>query len=124
MTFDYDAAKERAKQAIEKYGGAGHVIKKGTSGGYDSSGNIAPDVPDVPDVVIDGIITPLVLYTVKEIDGTTIVSGDSWVYFQSETSPEVNMQVTLNGVTLRIVAMPTVASVGDIVLYYKLQLRK
>lgn len=121
MTFDYDAAKEIAKQTIEKYGGAGQVIKKGTTGGYDSGGNVTPDVPDT---IIDGLITPLVLYTVKEIDGKTIVSGDSWVYFQSETSPDINMQVTLNGVTLRIVAIPTVASISCVVLYYKLQLRK
>lgn len=120
MAFDYDAAKEIARQTIEKYGGAGQVIKKGTTGGYDSSGNVTPDAPDV---IIDGIITPLDLYTVKEIDGKTIISGDSWVYFQSETSPDINMQVTLNGVTLRIVTIPRVVSVGGVVLYYKLQLR-
>jgi hypothetical protein len=120
MNFDYDAAREIARQTIEKYGGAGQAIKPGATGGFDSSGNVTPDIADV---IIDGIITPLVLYTIKEINGTSIKEGDSWVYFQSDTKPDVNMQITLNGVTLRIVAIPTVTSISGVNIYQKLQLR-
>lgn len=120
MAFDYEAAKRTATNVILKYGAAGQVIKKGVTEGFDDSGNATGSTSDV---IIHGLITPLVLYTTKEIDGTSIISGDSWVYFQSEAAPDVGMQVTLNSVTLRVTAKPSVVSVGGIVLYYKLQLR-
>ena len=44
-----------ARQAIEKYGSAGQVIKKGSTGGFDSSGNVKADEPDI---TIAGLVTP------------------------------------------------------------------
>lgn len=120
MPYNYIRAKEIAARAILKYGEAGQVTLKGSSGGFDDSGDATPDTPDT---VINGIITPLVAYTTREIDDKTILNGDSWVYFDSETEIEVNMQTTLNGVTFRIVKVFKLSSVDDIVIYRKLTLR-
>lgn len=120
MSYDWDNARLIAVRQIEKYGAPGSVVKKGTKGGYDGSGNVTPDVPGV---FITGTITSLAKYKNHEIDGTNIQSGDSWVYFDSETPPEIGMQTTVNGVTFRIISVPTLISPDGITVWQKLQLR-
>lgn len=120
MAFDYDGARAEAFALISEYGEAGQVVLKGTKGGFDSEGNATPDVPDV---VIDGTITPLLQYRTREIDGTNILSGDTFVFFHSETAPEINMQVTINSKTLRIINIYKLDSVGGVNVFRKLQLR-
>ena len=119
-SYDYDAAKIIASESINKYGGAANLVTKGVAGGYDSSGNVTADTPDV---TLSGISTPLGIYSVKEIDGTSIMNGDSFVCFQSDSAPSIGMQITITGKTLRVINVTSVASISNIVLYYKLQLR-
>lgn len=121
MSFDYNRARALALKVITKYGKAGTVIEKGTTGGFDDSGN---STPDTPDTIINGTITPLVQYKTKEIDGKSILTGDSWVFFHSDIEPRINMQVTLNSKTFRIIETFPLSSVDDINIFRKLQLRK
>ena len=119
-SYDYEAAKIIAAESINKYGGAVNLITKGVAGGYDSSGNVTADTPDA---ILSGISTPPVMYSTKEIDGTSIITGDSFVCFQSDSAPSIGMQITITGKTLRVINVTSVASISNIVLYYKLQLR-
>ena len=123
MSFDYNEYRETAAGMITDYGGAGQIVKKGTTGGKNVSGDVTADTPDL---TIDGIVTPLVKYKTSEIDGDSILNGDSWVYWQTDsaTEIEVNMQITLNSVTFSIKDINPFSSIDDINLYYKLQLRK
>ena len=102
MSFNYVGARAEAKAIIELYGQPSTVIKKGVTGGKDEWGD---PIPDEPDIVIDGIITPFLRAKSSEIDDTTVLMGDGFVFFHSDTAPEVDMQTTLNGVTYRIVAI-------------------
>ena len=120
MAFDYSGARDEALALISECGAPGQAIKKGTTGGYNSEGDLAPDTPDV---VIDGIVTPLLQYKTREIDGSSIQAGDSFVFFHSETEPEINMQITINGKTLRIIDVYKLSSVDDINIFRKIQLR-
>lgn len=123
MSFDYEDARETAKELIEEYGNDSVLVKKGTTGGFDSGGNVAPDVPDV-DII--GIITPLISYKNAEIDGETIIKGDAWAFFYTESAIpiEIDMQVTINGKTFSIKGIGSLSSVDDINIYTRLQLRK
>ncbi len=121
MAFDYVGARTLAKELITTFGGAGSFVKKGSTGGYDSSGNLTPDTPDV---VITGLTTPLLSYKNMEIDGSTIISGDSYLFFHSETAPTIGMQTTVNGIEFRVVDLITLTSVDNINVYRKIQLRK
>lgn len=121
MAFDYVAARQAAKDIITEFGAAGSVVKKGVSGGgFDNNGD---PLTDSPDVTITGIITPLLRFKRAEVDGSAIQVNDSFVYFHSDTAPEIDMQVTINSVTLRIIDIKTLSSVDDINIFRKLQLR-
>lgn len=121
MPFDYQKARETALKIIAKYGAPGSVVKKGTTGGFDSKGDSKADVPDS---TIYGTVTPLVQYKTSEIDGSKIQVGDAWVFFHSNTPPAIEMQTTINGKTFRIIDIVKLSSVDDINIYQKLQLRK
>lgn len=121
MTFDYAQARALALRVITKYGGPGSVVRKGISGGFDDNGVVAADTPDF---TIDGTITPLIQYKTNEIDNSSILQGDAWVFFDSTTEPEVGMHVTLNSRTFRIVKVFPLSSVDDVNIFRKLQLRK
>ena len=122
MAYDYAAARKLALKVITKFGAPGSVVKKGVSGGgFDNNGD---PIPDSPDVTILGTVTPLVRFKTSEIDGETILKGDSWVFFHSEVEPEVDMQTTINFETFRIVAIGDLSSVGDVNIFRRLQLRK
>jgi hypothetical protein len=120
MVYDYVKARAIAQRQITKYGSSATVVKKGTTGGYDENGDVLADVADTE---LDGIITPLAFYTNKEIDGSLIKNGDAWVYFHSEDVPEVNMQVTINSKTFRVVSIHSLDSVSGENIFRKLQLR-
>lgn len=122
MAFDYSSARQSAKDIISEFGAPGSVVKKGDpGGGFDVNGDpVAPS----PDVIINGIITPLLRFKTNEIDGSTIQAGDSFVYFHSDTAPEIDMQVTINSITFRIVDLKVLTSVDDINVLRRLQLRK
>jgi hypothetical protein len=122
MTYNYTKAKKIARRQISKYGSSAIVIQIGSTGGYDSSGNVTADVPDV---LIAGTSTPIVMYKKHEIDEASIQAGDGWVYFFSDqvTQPAINMQITLSGETYRIIKIHSLTSVDDVNIYIKLQLR-
>ncbi len=123
MAFDYTKARATAKKIISKFGQPSSLVKKGTTGGYGVGGNIEADAPDI---TIDGIITPLVSYKTNEIDGESIIIGDAWAFFYTESivDIEVDMQATINGQTFSVKGIKRLSSVDDINLYTRLQFRK
>ena len=123
MAYNYNKARDRAKKIISRFGSASSLVKKGLTGGFDSEGNVEADSPDV---IISGIATPLVSYTSKEIDGTSIIAGDAWVLFYTDSATiiEIDMQITINSKTFSVKNIEKLSSVDDINIYTKLQLRK
>lgn len=124
MTYNYTTARATARRSILKHGSTGDVIQKGQSGGYDDEGDV---VADTSDVTISGILTPLVLFGKEEIDGSSIIKGDSWVHWQADDESDqvtVNMQVTLNSSTFEIKAVEAVESNAGKVIYERLVLKK
>ena len=121
MTQDYNRARNDALNVIKFYGAAGQVIKKGADGGgLDVNGD--PE-PATPDVIINGTITPKLQFKSSQIDGTNVIMGDSFIYFHSDTNPEIDMQTTLNGETYRVVDIMSLSSVDNIRVFTRLQLR-
>jgi hypothetical protein len=120
MEFDYVQARATAEKIISKFGVAGSVIKKGVAGGSDEWGD---PIADIPDTVISGIITPVLSFKSSEIDGENIKQGDGYVFFHSETEPEIDMQTTVNSKTWRIIGIPKLDSASGINVYRKLHLR-
>lgn len=122
MAYDYAAARKMALRVITKFGESGSVVKKGVSGGgFDNNGD---PIPDSPDVVILGTVTPLVRFKTREINETTTKTGDSYVFFASDVAPEIDMQITINFDTFRIVDITDLSSIDDVNIFRKLQLRK
>lgn len=122
MAYDYAAARKLALKVITKFGAPGSVVKKGVSGGgFDNNGD---PIPDSPDITILGTVTPLVRFKTREINDTTIKSGDSYVFFHSDVEPEIDMQITINFDTFRIVDLIDLSSVNDENIFRRLQLRK
>jgi hypothetical protein len=119
--FDYVNAHAVAVKLITKFGQPADIIKKGNAGGYDTSGNvIAPQ----PDVTISGIVTPLLQYKQSEIDGENVQSGDSYVFFESATLPEIGYMITVNAIEFRVIDLTNLTSVDNIKIYLKIQLRR
>lgn len=120
--FNYDKARQVAEGLIDKFGQAGSFIKEGSgAGGYDNFGN---PLPADPDIVINGVVTPLLSYNQQEIDGEQIKSTDSYVFFHSEAEPPIGAKTVLNGDEYRVVDIKKLDSVDDINVYRKLQLRR
>lgn len=120
MSFDYSAARELAEELITEFGAAGTFIKKGAAGGYDEYGDV---IADSDDIEIAGTVTPLLSYKTAEIDGSGILTSDSYVYFHSDTAPEIDYTITINGVTYRAIDVTELASIGGVNVYRKIQLR-
>jgi len=118
--FDYVKAHDVAVKLITKFGQPADVVKAGNTGGYDDSGNV---IPAQPDVVISGLVSPLLQYNQSEIDGESVQMGDSYVFFDSTDKPEIDMVITLNSKQFRVVDLIVLNSVDDINVYRKLQLR-
>jgi len=119
--FDYANAHAVAVKLITKFGQPADIIKKGNAGGYDTSGNV---IAAQPDVIISGIITPLLQYKQSEIDGENVQSGDSYVFFESTTLPEIGYMVTVNAIEFRVIDLTNLTSVDGIKIYLKMQLRR
>ena len=121
MGFNYEEAHADAKELIEFFGEPATVVKKGNSGGYDSSGNV---IAAQPDTLIDGIATPKIDFKSSEVNGSSILMGDATVFFESVVAPEIGMMITLNGETYRIIDTDILTSVGDINVYRELHIRQ
>jgi len=122
MAVDYDELRETAEEIIEDWGSSGQVIVKGKKGGKSVSGDAEADTPDT---FIDGIFTPLVKFKTHEVDGKSVLMGDSYVLWQTtgDEKIKVNMQITINSVTFVIKAIMPLSSNEDINVYIKLHLR-
>lgn len=119
--YSYEAARLTATKLITKFGSASQFIKKGNSGGFDENGNATPPTTDE---INTGIITPLLSYESSEINGQNIQTGDAYVYFDSNVKVTINSVTTLNGKEYRAVSVDTLESVGDVLVYQKVQLRR
>lgn len=119
--YNYEAARLTATKLITKFGGAGQFVRKGNSGGFDDDGNV---IAPTADEVNTGIITPLLSYESSEINGQNIQTGDAYVYFDSNVKVSINSVTTLNGKEYRAVSVDTLESVGDVLVYQKVQLRR
>lgn len=116
----YQRAKALVERLLTKKGQPVTLVKAGNpSTGYDENGD---PISATPDVTISGVGASL-NYSINEIDGTVIQSGDCKLLFQGDGSPEVDMTVTLSSIKWRIVAVMPL-SPGGIVVMYELQLRK
>ena len=122
MAKDYQRSRNTALKLITKDGGHGELIKSGSTGGYNEYGDIEPDTPDI---IINGVITPKLSYKSADIDGTTILKSDCYVFFHTDSATpiEVNMQTVLNGELFSVVHISTLESLNDIRVLTKLQLR-
>lgn len=119
--FDYAKARATAEALITKFGEPTTLIIKGQAGGFDEFGDV---VPDTPDTEITGIATPLLRYKRDEIDNSSILEDDAYIFFHSDDEPLIGMQHTQNGVTYRIISIVDITSVDGTNVYRKLQLRK
>lgn len=120
-SFDYVDAKATADNIIAEFGGSGTFIVKGADGGFN------PETGDViaaqPDVSVTGFVTPAIGYKSREIDGTTILMGDCYVFFSGALVP-VGAVITLNNETYRVVNVSRLQSLSNVVVYQKVQLRR
>ena len=116
--FDYAAARVTAANIIAKFGTSGTFTLPGASGGYDDYGNA---IPDEPDTVLTGTVTPLLQYKAGDIDGDNILAGDCFVFFHSDAAPDVGMYHK----GLRVVSVYALDSAdGSVNVFRKVQLRK
>lgn len=119
---DFNSARALAERLISKSGEPASFVKSGSTGGYDEYGD---PLPDQPDIVIDGIVTPLFSFKTNEVDNENILASDSYVFFHSETAPEVGFEHTQNGKTYRMVSMmKEMTSVDGINVFRRIQLRR
>ena len=119
MAFDYAAAALTAKSLVENFGGSGLFVIKGATGGEDINGD---PIADEPDTTISGTITPLLQYKQKEVDGTNVLMGDSYVFFNGDSVPD-NAITTVNGKEFRAVKSTALTSVDGVRIYQKIQVR-
>lgn len=118
---DYKKARAIAEKMTYKYGQTGEFIIEGSEGGTDKWGD---PIPDTPNVVIPGTVTPLLSYKKMEVDGEQILSTDSYIFFYSDEIPPIDSKVTINGNEYRAVNIVRLDSVADVNVYVKIQLRR
>ena len=119
--FDYEEAHADALELITIFGGDGQVIKEGNDSGWDDSQN---PIPIQSDTIINGTVSPKVDCKTAEIDGKNVLRGDAYVFFDSATSPEIGMMITLNNDKYRIVNLKVLDSLDGINVFRRLQLRR
>jgi hypothetical protein len=118
--FDYNEAHEVAAELIKYFGEQTVLMKKGSGLGFDKYGE---PIAIVSDSTINGTVTPLLDYTIEEIDSETIFRGDSFVFFDSEEKPEIGMMIEINDRVFSVVNIEELNSVSGVNVYRKLQLR-
>ncbi len=121
MSFNYSGARSTAQTLIAKFGQSVPLITKGNTGGYDDSGNVLAPTPDTQ---ITGTTTPILRYKSHDVDGSSILTSDGYVFYHSASQAEKGMYITISGDELRVVRVTELKSVGGISILTKLQLRK
>lgn len=119
--FDYVRARSIAKGLIEKFGQAGEFIIEGSEGGTDKWGD---PIPDKPNAVIPGTVTPLLSYKKMEVDGEQILATDSYVFFYCDEVPPIDSKATINSNEYRTINIERLDSVDGVNAYVKIQLRR
>lgn len=120
MAFDYAQAAIDASGIIAEFGAAGTVYAPAISGTDPDTGL---PMTTIPQVTLSGIITPKLSYKKSQIDGSNILAGDSFVFFDTTGEPLVGMLTQINGELLRVIAVDSLRSVSGVKVYHKLQLR-
>lgn len=124
MAFDYAQARLDAQSLIAEFGNEQSLVKPATPSGEDpSTGEI---ISGSPAVTITGLMTPLLPYkeSLIEQESTAIQAGDKYCFFHSDTMPQIAMQLTLNGVIWRVMAITDLTANNGTVVYVKLQMRR
>lgn len=117
--FDYPEAREEADDIISFFGGKGSFVRVASGAIDQATGEQAPSISRE----IEGVISPPVPYKTIEIDGTSVLRSDSYVYFDGEEI-EINDTTTINGKTYRAVSVAGAKSVSGTLVYQKVQLRR
>lgn len=120
MSFDYAEAALVASEIIAEFGEAGTVYSLAISGTNPDTGL---PMATIPAVTLTGTITPKLQYKKNQIDGSNVLAGDSYVFFDTTGEPLVGMLTQINSELLRVVAVESLRSVAGVKIYHKLQLR-
>lgn len=118
--MNYAQYSNRALELLIYYGSEVTFILKGTEGGFDDDGN---PIPAQPSTMTTGTATPIVEFTTSDVDGKSILSGDGYCFFQGAGDIAVGAQLTINGITHRVINNYSLSSNDGINLFQKLQLR-
>lgn len=120
MSF-YDKQRALAERLIKKFGANATVYRPEVPSGTDGLGRPTGGSPRVD---IDGIATPVLSYKNDEIDGELIKATDGYIFFHSDTLPEIGMFHDASGSTYRIQDLMIIQSRDGIVCLVKAQVRK
>jgi hypothetical protein len=118
--FDYQDARDTAKALIDEFGAGGSFVTPASDGGIDAA---TGDPTGASPIVKNGVVTPILDYEAKEIDGTSVLSGDGKAFFYG-AAPSIGDVHVQNDQTWRVVGFSSFTSVDGIVVYAQVQLRK
>ncbi|MCP4280978.1 MAG: hypothetical protein GY776_13375, partial [Alteromonas sp.] len=111
MATNYAGFRSLAERLIASSGQSVPLITKGNTGGYDDSGNVLAPTPDTS---ITGTTTPILRYKSHDVDGSSILTSDGYVFYHSNSQAEKGMYITISGDELRVVRVTELKSVGGI----------
>jgi hypothetical protein len=120
MSFDYEQARLDALDIISEFGFAAVVFIPGIAGDLDEWGEPTDNTPDVE---IFGISTPILSFKTADIDGENIKFGDGYVYFHSDGTPAIDMQIAINSVNYVVRGVKQLTSGENINVFTRLHLR-
>lgn len=118
--MSYADNKALASRLIIEKGQPVTFIKKGSTGGFDASGDQVAAEPE-PDIEISGNGVKL-SYKIAEIDEEVILTGDAKLLYSGE-APKIGMSAVIDGETWGIKHVKPLQPAG-LVIMYTLQLRK
>jgi hypothetical protein len=117
----YGEFRELAEELIAEFGEQASIYTPEQPGGVDGLGRPKPPVARVD---INGLATGLLNYNSKEIDGSLIKMGDAYIFFHSETNPDIGMYHEVNGKVYRVQDVNLIESRDGVVALCKIQLRR
>lgn len=124
--FNYTKARAKSLDIIQKFGLTANVTLKGTIGGTNAIGET---IPDEPDIVINGLASPVLYYNTQtkmtKYEQENVIAGDGYMFFYSdEGKPLVNMTHEDNGTTWRVQAINELSSRDGVTVVTKVMLRR
>jgi hypothetical protein len=111
--MNYDKVQANAYQILSRYGLTISITKR-VAGGYDTATGSAIETLSVE----TGKGTPF-NYLIKNIDGTLIKEGDQQLFISPRgiSKPQVNDEVTVNGIKFTIMSVKEINPGGTSLLY-------